>query len=126
MQSTMMIVPEVEMADIEATDFTMIKAKLQDNEEGPGWALDLCASVEQQYKRFLALKRAYPDKDIVPDKLVDVFWHQHILDTEKYSLDCNRLFGCFLHPSSVRLFWRPVATNVAVTGTCGLRWVSTI
>jgi hypothetical protein len=91
------MVPELHVADIDATDFTMIKAKLQDGEEGPGWSLGKCETVEQEYKRFLALKRAYPDKEIVPDRLVDTFWHQHILDTEKYAMDCSNLFGYFLH-----------------------------
>lgn len=85
------------MADIDALDLSMIKIKLQDAEEGPGWGPEKCDAVEVDYKRFLALKRAYPDKEIVPNKEVDVFWHQHILDTEKYAQDCEALFGAFLH-----------------------------
>jgi len=95
--SEVQMVQGLPMADIDATDFTMIKIKLQDREEGPGWAPELCAIVEQEYKRFLALKRAYPNKEIVPNRLVDTFWHQHILDTEKYEQDCDVLFGHFLH-----------------------------
>jgi len=85
------------MADIQALDLSMIKLKLQDVEEGVGWAPEVCDSVEQDYKRFLALKRAYPGREIVPNKQVDIFWHQHILDTEKYACDCQMLFGTFLH-----------------------------
>ena len=84
-------------ADIDALDLSMIKLKLQDSEEGPGWSAERCDAVEIDYKRFLALKRAYPDQEIVPNKEVDVFWHQHILDTEKYAQDCEVLFGTFLH-----------------------------
>lgn len=83
--------------DIAATDFSMIKLKLQDAEEGPGWSPEMCDVVEEEYKRFLGLKRAYPDREIVPNRSVDLFWHQHILDTAKYSEDCERLFGYFLH-----------------------------
>ena len=85
------------MDDIEGLDFTMIKLKLQDVEEGPGWSPNQCNTVEEEYKRFLALKRAYQERDIVPDRLVDLFWHQHILDTAKYAEDCGVLFGAFLH-----------------------------
>jgi hypothetical protein len=84
-------------ADIEIMDFFMIKLKLQDSEEGPGWTPEVCDAVEKEYKRFLALKRAYTDREIVPNKLVDIFWHQHILDTAKYVSDCENLFGHFLH-----------------------------
>jgi len=83
------------MEDIEALDLTLIKLKLQDTEEGPGWSAEKCGAVEVDYKRFLALKRAYPEAEIVPNREVDLFWHQHILDTEKYAEDCEALFGTF-------------------------------
>lgn len=89
--------PEVAMQGIEALDLSMIKLKLRDIEEGPGWSTEKCEAVEADYKRFLALKRAYSDREIVPNRDVDVFWHQHILDTEKYARDCEALFGAFLH-----------------------------
>jgi hypothetical protein len=85
------------MDDINAVDFTMIKLKLQDEEEGQGWLPELCDEVEIEYKKFLALKRKYPEKDIVPHRALDHFWHQHILDTEKYASDCDLIFGRFLH-----------------------------
>lgn len=88
---------EIRMDDIEALDLSMIKTKLQDAEEGLGWTAEQCDEVEIEYKRYLALKRAYPDVEIVPNKLVDAFWHAHILDTQKYAEDCSTLFGFFLH-----------------------------
>jgi hypothetical protein len=97
---TTVIVPlkkNVFMDDINALDFTMIKRKLQDKEEGLGWKKFQCNETENEYKRFIALKRAYPEKDIVPHKAVDQFWHQHILDTERYAQDCDLIFGRFLH-----------------------------
>lgn len=89
--------PDLQGTDIQALDLSMIKVKLQDSEEGAGWTREMCDAVELEYKRFLALKRAYPDRDIVPNRQVDLFWHQHILDTEQYAQDCQELFGTFLH-----------------------------
>jgi hypothetical protein len=89
--------PVISMEDLEALDLGLIKLKLQDPEEGQGWDSDTCDAVEVEYKRFLALKRAYPACEIVPTREVDLFWHQHVLDTEKYALDCEALFGVFLH-----------------------------
>lgn len=85
------------MEDIDGLDFSMIKTKLQDKVEGQGWSKSKCHEAEKEYKRFLALKRTYPEKEIVPHKAVDQFWHQHILDTEKYAGDCDQIFGRFLH-----------------------------
>jgi hypothetical protein len=85
------------MDDIWQLDFTMIKRKLQDTEEGKGWSIEVCEDVEIEYKRFLALKRKYPENDIVPHRNIDTFWHQHILDTQKYQDDCTNLFGYFVH-----------------------------
>lgn len=85
------------MEDINAIDFTMVKLKIRDKEEGLGWTAAQCDEAEMEYKRFIALKRTYPDKEIVPNKQVDLFWHQHILDTQKYAEDCENVFGYFLH-----------------------------
>lgn len=83
--------------DIMCLDFTMIKRKLQDKEEGKGWPMEECEQIEIDYKYFLALKRRYPEKDIVPHRNLDSFWHQHILDTQKYHDDCILIFGYFVH-----------------------------
>lgn len=86
------------MDDINRIDFTMVKLKLQEPPyEGHGWSVSQAETAEIEYKRFLALKRMHPDKDIVPNRDVDIFWHQHILDTEKYAKDCEVIFGFFLH-----------------------------
>jgi hypothetical protein len=85
------------MDDISALDFTLVKQKIQDREEGLGWNALQCNEAEAEYKRFLALKRTYPEKEIVPNKQVDLFWHQHILDTQKYAEDCETVFGHFIH-----------------------------
>ena len=82
---------------IAAIDFSMVKLKLMDTEEGEGWSADQCELVELEYRRYLALSWQYPDKAIVPSKVVDIFWHFHILDTQAYVEDCNRAFGYFLH-----------------------------
>jgi len=88
---------EIPRADIDALDLFMIKLKLQDPEEGQGWGPELCDRIEREYKNFLVLKRAYPERDIVPNRQVDLFWHQHILDTAQYAVDCEAIFGYFLH-----------------------------
>lgn len=85
------------MDDIEAIDFTMVKLKIRDNEEGLGWSAAQSDAAELEYQKFLALKRTYPEKEIVPNKMVDLFWHQHILDTRKYAEDCQTIFGYFMH-----------------------------
>lgn len=32
-----------------------------------------------------------------PSEEVDEFWHNHILDTQKYHQDCDMIFGKYLH-----------------------------
>jgi hypothetical protein len=34
---------------------------------------------------------------VVPSKEIDIFWHTHILDTQKYMSDCENLFGKYIH-----------------------------
>ena len=78
-------------------DLSMIRMKLMDREEGQGWTDAHCLQIENEYLKYLALNRHYESRPIVPCKEVDIFWHYHILDTQAYSDDCQRIFGNFLH-----------------------------
>lgn len=77
-------------------DLTNIRLKLADPEEGAGLTSARMDVLEAEYRKFLALHIAYPDADIVPCKIVDQIWHQHILDTAAYRDDCEAVFGRFL------------------------------
>jgi hypothetical protein len=75
----------------------MVRMKLADPVEGKGWVESELDLAEREYRRFLALHLMYPGSDVVPCHLVDEVWHAHILDTQAYALDCQALFGSFLH-----------------------------
>lgn len=80
-------------------DLSRIHAKLaarDSRDNGATGSLDRLDLMEGEYRRFLALHLAYPTAGIVPCKLVDEMWHQHILDTVAYRTDCNAIFGHFL------------------------------
>lgn len=48
------------------------------------------------YKNFLFLKYKYPNETLAPSEDIDEFWHNHILDTQRYRQDCEKIFGCYL------------------------------
>lgn len=77
-------------------DLEMVKMKLREPEEGENWTHEQCDSAELEYKRYLQLCKKY-GKGIVPNKIMDTFWHYHILDTRAYHTDCNTIFGHYLH-----------------------------
>ena len=81
---------------IQNLDFSNLRYKLTHGEEAT-MSLDVCEFAEQEYKKFLALKFMYPQEALVPNKLVDQFWHTHILDTMSYQMDCVNIFGEFMH-----------------------------
>ncbi len=54
-------------------------------------------SASLAYRRFLTLRKLYPHKSLVPSALLDLIWHYHILDTRKYTDDCHRIFGYYVH-----------------------------
>ncbi len=85
------------LAPLKSLDLAMIKMKLMDVEEGEGWDSDYCDRVEAEYRRYLMITCRYPEKPIVPSKIVDTFWHYHILDTQAYVADCDQILGFFLH-----------------------------
>ena len=78
-------------------DLESIKFSLTQREDGPNWSLNKAETLEVWYRRFLYLSSIYNDKVLVPSKDIDVFWHTHILDTQKYMLDCENLFGRYIH-----------------------------
>jgi hypothetical protein len=82
------------IADI---DLEPIKVKLMHEESGEGWSLEKADAVEFEYRRFLYLMKAFPTEQTAPLFDVDTFWHYHILDTQKYAIDCEQVFGYFLH-----------------------------
>jgi hypothetical protein len=62
-----------------------------------GWTLEHANAIELEYRRFLYLMKKFPREAASPVVDVDVFWHYHILDTMKYAVDCEKVFGHFLH-----------------------------
>ena len=84
-------------AAVELLDLGPIKVKLMEPEEGEGWTREQVNAVEVWYKRFLCLNLKYPSDSVVPTKAIDTFWHYHILDTQKYFADCDKVFGAYFH-----------------------------
>ncbi|MDC8757379.1 hypothetical protein [Janthinobacterium fluminis] len=82
---------------IAALDLDPIKVKLMHQESGEGWSLEKANAVEFEYRRFLYLMKIFPAEATAPLFDVDTFWHYHILDTMKYAVDCEQVFGYFLH-----------------------------
>jgi hypothetical protein len=80
----------------EVLDLSNVRSKLADPEEGKGFSQQRLDLMEAEYRKFLAMHLAHPDAEVVPCKLVDEIWHQHILDTAAYRADCEALFGEFL------------------------------
>src|SRR5690348_6082207 len=81
---------------IDELDFERIKAKLQHRHHG-ALSAEAVSRAETGYRQFLKLIAKYPDAPVVPSQAVDEFWHMHILDTQRYGVDCERIFGYMVH-----------------------------
>jgi len=49
------------------------------------------------YKNFLHLKKKFPNIHLVPSTDIDEVWHNHILFTNKYMFDSEKIFGKLMH-----------------------------
>lgn len=87
----------IEFTAIAQLDLDPIKVKLMHKESGEGWSLAYATMIEGEYRRFLCLKKLFPEEPLAPLFDVDIFWHYHILDTMQYAADCDAVFGHFLH-----------------------------
>jgi len=79
---------------LEKLDLTPIREKIAYAE---AYEPELLNEMEKWYRRFLFLNFKYKGSPVVPNELIDEFWHYHILDTRKYVADCSDLFGEMLH-----------------------------
>ena len=85
------------MTKVEGIDLSPISYKLN-HEASDHWDAEKIANAEKSYRYFLALHLLHgKDTTIVPNEIIDEYWHRHILDTRKYTVDCEQLFGEFLH-----------------------------
>jgi hypothetical protein len=62
-----------------------------------GWSQDFIDLGVNEYIKFLILHQKYPTGKIVPGKVVDKIWHDHILHTREYYEFCKEHFGSYLH-----------------------------
>src|SRR5512145_2569084 len=100
MQARLTEKPEQDViAAIRMLDLESVKLRVMDAELGEGWTREYTDSIEAAYRNYLTMLVKYPDdaEDILLSKDVDEFWHTHILQTRKYTEDCERVFGNFLH-----------------------------
>jgi len=87
------------VAAIQALDLEPVKQRMMDVELGEGWTREYAEGIERGYRNYLTMLASYQEdaEDIVLSKDVDEFWHTHILQTIKYTEDCERVFGQYLH-----------------------------
>jgi len=90
---------EQAVAAIQALDLDPIRLRVMDAELGEGWTREHAESIERAYRNYLTMLVKHPEdlEDIVVSNDVDEFWHAHILHTMKYTEDCERVFGKYLH-----------------------------
>src|SRR6185436_10721057 len=63
-----------------------------------GWTSAHADRMIEEYREYLALFYFHPGEELVPPSQdLDDVWHEHILDTQRYSADCQRVFGRFIH-----------------------------
>ena len=84
------------IAAIRALDLESVKLRVKDAE---GWTREYADRIEIAYKTYLTMVVQCQDhaEDILLSEDVDEFWHTHILHTMKYTEDCERVFGKYLH-----------------------------
>jgi len=81
---------------IDGLDLSGVRSKITGS-EGLRWTQARTSQAELDYRRFLKLQALYPNERVSPTKLIDDFWHYHILDTRAYAKDCEEIFGHFIH-----------------------------
>lgn len=88
--------PSLETAKyyIDHIDFSNIINKMVLHQ---GWLKTDALQVCQMYRNYLYLHKKYGAQySLPPSEEIDEFWHNHILDTQQYRADCEKIFGQYL------------------------------
>jgi hypothetical protein len=76
---------------IASLNLDSVRARAMDRQQ---WSPDFALVLEGEYRDFLILIAENPGAVLTPwSEALDLFWHEHLLDTARYSLDCKRIFG---------------------------------
>jgi hypothetical protein len=70
-----------------------------------GWTEEKAEKAVSEYRKFLYLTQVF-EQPVSPTNDIDAIWHEHILHTNKYALDCKKLFGKFLHHFPTPVAWK--------------------
>ena len=88
------LITEERLARVDELDLGPVIFKLLHPESGgPRLGADVASRDAELYRCFLRLCVLYPGRALVPTREIDHAWHTHMLDTAKYRMDCERVFG---------------------------------
>ncbi len=87
---------EQALALTETWSFNLAIEKVLEIKNGE-WTRPRAEKAVQNYKRYMAVTKALGGLQLVPNGDIDEIWHMHILDTRAYMIDCDALFGEYLH-----------------------------
>jgi hypothetical protein len=82
------------LREIDNTDFLWIQNMLVRYKGFNKLKAERCITL---YKYVLKIAAIHPNVHIAPPSGADYVMHLHILHTKKYSLDCKRIFGEYVH-----------------------------
>lgn len=107
-----MLTPSLEQAKsyIYSLDLSPVIGKMVDH---LGWNRREANETCQFYRNFLFLNKKYTQcGPLPPSEDIDEFWHNHILDTEKYAQDCQFIFGKYFHHDPYFMMGKKEAKNL--------------
>jgi hypothetical protein len=88
------VIASAPVANVDQIDLEPIVFKLTHPDPGErGLTLEDADQAVVLYRCFLKLCALYPGIAIVPTRAIDRVWHTHLLDTAKYRVDCELVFG---------------------------------
>lgn len=69
-----------------------------------GWSEEKTDDAIAAYRKFLYLTQVF-EESLSPTSEIDEIWHEHILHTNKYAIDCHKTFGRFLDHFPTPVAW---------------------
>lgn len=87
----------VESLSLPTFDLKKVMEQIRVDPHHADWPSERLQQAETEYRQYLALCRSNPGVPVMPTRLGDAVWHQHILNTRQYVQDCREFLGYYLH-----------------------------
>lgn len=101
LMSVDLLQPTTDVVSLPMIDLSYLIEQMRKDCPYSEWSPGRLEAALEEYRRFWALCKHYPQSSLGISADADKIWHRHILNTRRYAEECKSYLGFFLHHTPV-------------------------